>query len=66
MVRIYRLSVNRREYKSRGANFAMLHDVELPEPNLIEWIACGVDNVTEVILFSKYKHGFQEAFHRIC
>ena len=43
----------------------MLHDVELSEPNLIERIACGVDNMTEVILFSKYKHGFQEAFHRI-
>ena len=44
----------------------MLHDVQLTEPRLIEWIACGMDDMAEAILFSKYKHGLQEAFHGIC
>lgn len=51
MVRIYK-GVRKWMRIGRWANFAMLHNVKLPEPSLIEWIACGVDNMTKTILFS--------------
>ena len=44
---------------------AMLHDVELPEPRLVEWIAGGVYDMTKPVLLGQHEHRVKEAFHRI-
>lgn len=49
--------------KKKRIDLAMLHDVELPQPGLIERIAGSVYNMAKSILFCKDQHRVQKAFH---
>jgi hypothetical protein len=54
------------ETNSNSDNYlAMLHDVELPEPRLVERIAGGVYDVTESVLLGQHEHRVKETFHRV-
>ena len=55
-------NISRRKKKKR-IDLAMLHDVELPQPGLIERIAGSVYNMAKSILFCKDQHRVQKAFH---
>jgi hypothetical protein len=44
---------------------AVLHNVELSEPSLIEWIACRVYDMAESVLFRQDQHRIQETLHGI-
>lgn len=44
----------------------MLHDVQLPEPCLVERVASRVDDVTQSILLRQDEHSVQQALHRVC
>jgi hypothetical protein len=52
--------------KNRPTNLAVLHDVELPEPSLVEWITGGVYDMAQSILFRENKHRVKDALHRLC
>lgn len=44
-------------------NLTMLHDIELPQPRLVERVGRGVDDVAEPVLFGEDEHGVEEGFH---
>ena len=44
---------------------AVLHDVELSQPRLIERIASGVYDMTQSVLFRDNKHSVEQALHRV-
>ena len=46
-------------------DLAMLHDVELSQPGLIERITGGVYNMTKSVLFCEDQHRVQKTFHRL-
>lgn len=48
-----------------STDLAMLHDVELSQPGLIERIAGGVYNMTKSVLFCEDQHRVQKTFHRV-
>ena len=48
-----------------GTYLAVLHDVQLPEPRMVERVAGRVYNVTQPILLREHQHCVQKAFHRI-
>ena len=43
----------------------MLHDVQLPEPRMVERVAGRVYNVTQAILLREHQHCVQKALHGI-
>lgn len=44
-------------------NFAVLHNVSLPQPSLIKRFARGVNDMTQSILFGQHEHGVQQTLH---
>ena len=53
-------------HETRGeTDLAMLHDVELSQPGLIERITGGVYNMTKSVLFCEDQHRVQKTFHRL-
>jgi hypothetical protein len=56
--------VLRRETRIK-TDLAMLHDVELSQPGLIERIAGGMYNMTKSVLFCEDQHRVQKTFHRL-
>ena len=55
----------RKKRQKKRTHLAMLHDVELPQPGLIERIARGMYNMTKSVLFCKDQHRVKQAFHRL-
>ena len=44
----------------------MLHDVELPEPGLVERVASRVYDVAQPVLLRQHEHGIQKTLHSFC
>lgn len=41
----------------RGTDLAVLHHICLPQPSLVEWFTCGMDDMTQPVLFGQHEHG---------
>ena len=48
-----------------GTHLAVLHNVQLPEPRMVERVAGRVYNVTQPILLREHQHCVQKTLHRI-
>jgi hypothetical protein len=57
--------IQQKKKQSRGNNFAMLHDVELPKPCLVKRVASSMYDVTKSILFCQHEHRVEETLHCI-
>ena len=49
----------------KRTDLAMLHDVKLSQPCLIERIAGGVYDMTKSVLFCEDQHRVEKTFHRL-
>lgn len=64
MVMIFTTKISAYSSLKYSMHLAVLHDIQLPEPCLIKWITCCVNDVAESVLLRQNEHRVQEGFHR--